>query len=150
MPFDLRIIRPSDFIRLSSLGTTDFESSKAALREVAHACRKRGIFRAILDLRDLTIPEKPLLNTTELAALVETFHDAGFTRAQRLAVLYRRDPHHGARMFAFISTMKGWQVRAFDDFEKALSWLSIEDDAPPIPTTGEQIPIQFDRADQTT
>src|SRR5688572_5809749 len=90
MPLELQIIRPPDFIRMGSLGTVDFESSKEALRQLAFTCRKRGIFRAILDLRDLSVPTKPLLTTTELAGLVDTFREAGFTPSQRLAVLYRQ------------------------------------------------------------
>jgi hypothetical protein len=147
MPLELQIIRPPDFIRLGSLGTIDFESSKLALRELAFACRKRGIFRAVFDVRDLSVPAKPLLTTTELAALVDTFREAGFTTSQRLAVLYRQDPHHGVRMFAFISSLKGWRVRAFDEFERALMWLQADDD--PIPTgVGEPIAIHFHGEDE--
>ena len=146
MPLELQIIRPPDFIRLGSLGTVDFKSSKEALRQLAYTCRKRGIFRAILDLRDLSIPAKPLLTTGELAALVDTFREAGFTSVQQLAVLYRKDPHHGVRMFAFISTLKGWRVRAFDEFEKALLWLQVDDFSQPA-VTGEPISIHFHSED---
>jgi hypothetical protein len=41
-----------------------------------------------------------------------------------LAILYGSDPHHRARLFAFLSTMHGYAVRAFGDFEEALLWLS--------------------------
>jgi hypothetical protein len=124
MPLDLQIIRASEFIRLGPRNHMDFEASKEALRELARACHKRGVNRAVLDLRDLPIPPKPIFTPTELAALVESFHEAGFSRQQRLAVLYRADPHHGVRLFAFISTMRGWNVQAFSDFEQALLWLS--------------------------
>jgi hypothetical protein len=83
-----------------------------------------------------------LFTPSELAALVGTFREAGFSRRQKLAVLYRSDPHHGARMFAFISIMRGWHVRAFGDFEQTLFWLSEEKTSPR--ERGEQeIPIQF-------
>src|SRR6267378_7669638 len=123
MPFEVQIIRASEFVRLDAHEHLDFESSKEALHAMAHACRKRGIDRAILDIRTVPIPEKPLFTRDELSALVETFHDAGFTLNQRLAVLYRQDPHQGIRKFAFIGTLKGWHVRAFSDFERALTWL---------------------------
>ena len=142
MPLELQIIRPSDFIRVGSFGKLDFESSKDSLRELAKSCQKRGISCAVLDLRDILIPDKPLLTPNELAALAGTFREAGFSRAHRLAILYRTDPHHGVRMFAFISNIQGWLVRAFDDFEKALMWLSIEGDAPNHGTV-EEIPIRF-------
>ena len=126
MPIDLQIIRASEFVRLATPELLDFAASKAALELLARACRKRGVDRALLDLRALPMPAKPLFKPTQLAALVETFREAGFARQQRLAVLYKSDPHYGVRMFAFIGALKGWQVRAFEDFEQALHWLSEE------------------------
>src|SRR5262245_50184477 len=124
MPTELQIISASEFIRLDPQRHLDFESSKEALRVLAVACRLRGIDRAMLDLRGLPTPARRLFTTAQLAALVDTFREAGFSRQQRLAVLYRRDPHGGARMFAFIGFMRGWQVRAFSEFEPAFAWLS--------------------------
>ena len=43
---------------------------------------------------------------------------------QRLAVLYRSDPHRRARLFAFIANLRGWSVQPFDNYEAALTWLS--------------------------
>ena len=124
MPLELQIIRASEFVRLGPEDHFDLKESRKELVLLAKACRKRGIGQALLDLRRLPVPEKPLFNATQLASLVDTFREAGFTDDQRLAVLYKTDPHHGARMFAFISAMRGCQVRAFQDFEEAMHWLS--------------------------
>jgi hypothetical protein len=126
MPIELQIIRASEFVCLDAHEQLDFEESKRALQSLAHACQKRGLDRALLDLRALPVPDKPVFTPTQLAALVGTFREAGFGRNQRLAVLYRSDPHGGARAFAFIGRIQGWQVRAFDEFEGALHWLSEE------------------------
>ena len=126
MPIELQIIRANEFVRAGARGVINFDESKATLQQLAQACRKRGVDRALLDLRELPIPPKPVFSPTDLAALVATFKEAGFTRSQRLAVLYKTDPHHGARMFAFIGSMRGWKVRAFKDFEAALFWLGEE------------------------
>jgi len=144
MPLELQIIRANEFVRVGARGSLNFEGSKEALRQLALACRKRGVDCALLDLRDLPTPPKPLFTPGELAALVGTFREAGFTRRQRLAVLYRNDPHHGVRMFAFIGTLRGWHVRAFNDFEKALLWLSEEEGR--LLERGEQdVPVQVAR-----
>src|ERR1051326_229484 len=108
MPLDLQIIRASEFIRLDPHEHLDLDASKELLHAIARACRKRGIDRAVLDLRSLPAPAQPLFTRDELSALVETFREAGFTHNQRLAVLYRHDPHQGVRKFAFISTLQGW------------------------------------------
>jgi len=62
---------------------------------------------------------------------VSTFHEIGFTTQHRLAVLYTVDPHARARMFASIARLRGWTVKAFEDFEQAVAWLS--ETAPPQP-----------------
>jgi hypothetical protein len=124
MPMELQIIRASEFIRLGPRGKFDLKASQAALAELAGACRKRGINQALMDLRALQPGPKPVFSPNDLAVLVNTFREMGFTHRQRLAVLYRSDPHHRARLFAFIAKLRGWSVHAFDDFEKALAWLS--------------------------
>ena len=96
----------------------------------------------MLDLRGLPVPPKPLFTPTELATLVNAFREAGFGRQQRLAILYREDPHGGARMFAFISHIRGWKVRAFAEFEEALAWLSTEK-GKASERGGVEVPIQF-------
>jgi len=142
MPLELQIIRASEFVRLNARERLDFEASKEALAVLARACLKRGLRSALLDLRALPIPAKPLFTPSELAALVDTFREAGFGRRHRLAVLHRGDPHGGARMFAFISRLKGWQVRAFDEFEEALLWLS-EESIPQAASREGEIPISI-------
>jgi hypothetical protein len=144
MPLELQIIRASEFVRLGARDHLNLESTKEALADLARACRKRGVDRALLDLRELAIPAKPLFTPTELASLVGAFHQAGFGRNQRLAVLYRSDPHHGARLFAFISSMRGWQVRAFSEFEEALAWLS-DAESSQLDSGELQVPIQVAR-----
>jgi hypothetical protein len=124
-------------------GRFDPAASRAALADLARACRKRGIHQALLDLRALKPGPVPVFRPTDLVKLVSTFHDIGFTRKHRLAVLYSTDPHRRARLFAFISRMQGWNVGAFRNFEEALSWLA--DHEPPDPKSlakAQEIPIK--------
>jgi hypothetical protein len=126
MPLELQVIRASEFVCLDADEQLDFAASKQALQSLAQACRKRGLDRAVLDIRSLQMPDKPQFTPTQLAALVQSFAEAGFGRNQRLAVLYKTDPHGGARTFAFMSRVQGFQVRAIDNFEEAMHWLSEE------------------------
>jgi|SRR4051794_14453141 hypothetical protein len=138
MPFELQVIRASEFVRLDPHEHLDFEASKQALQELAVACKKRGLDRALLDLRAVPTPAKRLFAANELGALVCTFREAGFSRDQRLAVLCQHDVHGGVADFAFISRMRGLQVQVFDDFEAAFTWLSEGRDKP---EPGVQIPL---------
>src|SRR5436189_3752288 len=117
MPIELHVIRASEFIRLDANEHLDFEATANVLEGLAHACRKRGLNSALLDLRPLPPPPKPRFTTKQIAALVHVFRDAGFSKAQRLAVLYRHDIYGGIRDFAFISRTEGLQVQAFQEFD---------------------------------
>jgi hypothetical protein len=124
MPVELHVIKASEFIRVGANEYLDFEASKKTLQSLAMACRKRGLNCAVLDLRTLPVISRPHFTKPELAALVMSFREAGFTRDQRLAVLYRHDEHGGIRDFAFIGRLRGLQVRTFQEFEAAAQWIS--------------------------
>jgi hypothetical protein len=109
---------------MGAKGRFDVAVSRAILADLARACRKRGIHQALLDLRALKPGPVPVFKPRDLVMLVSTFRDIGFTKKDRLAVLYRTDPHRRARLFAFISRMRGWSVGAFQNFEEALAWLA--------------------------
>jgi hypothetical protein len=146
MSFELQVIHASDFIQMNPHGHFDLAASKGALANLARACRSRGIEQALLDLRALRPGPKPVFTPADLAELVGTFREVGFTQQQRLAILYHSDPHRRARLFAFLSTMHGWAVQAFGDFEEALIWLSRPHQAglAPAHAPGEkQIPVRF-------
>jgi hypothetical protein len=147
MPLDLQIIRASEFIRLGAKGRVDLKASREILAQIARACRKRGVDRALIDVRALQPGPRPTFSIQELAGLVSTFHDIGFRREQRLAVLYSSDPHHRARLFAFLSSLHGWQVRAFGDFEETITWLWENEtrNEPELDEHVEEVPVKMRR-----
>ena len=124
MPQELQIIRPAEFVRYGAEGQFDPAASKVALARLIRACHKRGIDQALMDLRELQPGPAPVFSIEDLKTLVNTFHEIGFTRRQRLAILYQTDPHHRARLFAAIGEGRGWKVEAFNHYEEALLWLS--------------------------
>lgn len=124
MPKEVQIIRTKDFARLGAEGHFDFAASKEALAKLATACHERGIHLALLDIRDLEVPRIPAFSLDEVEALVDAFHETGLTKEERLAVLYVSDPHHRFPLFNALARTRGWHVAAFNNYEKALSWLS--------------------------
>lgn len=124
IPVDLQVIRAKEFICLDPEEHRDFETSKKSLQDLALACRKRGLNRALLDLRGLPVLPKPHFTREQVAELVGTFRAAGFTQKQRLAVLYEHDFYGIIRDFASFSREYGLQVQSFLDYENAMDWLS--------------------------
>lgn len=124
MPLEVEIIRGVDFARLGPEGYFDLAASRVALAKLASACHDRGIHLALLDMRDLVVRRKPTFSPHDVEVLVNTFHETGFTKEERLAVLYVSDPYHRLRLFTFMGKIRGWHVAAFTSYEKALSWLA--------------------------
>jgi hypothetical protein len=147
MPFQLEIIRATEFVRVGAEGHFDLPASKEALATLANSCRKRGTENAILDLRALEPAPKPVFTPKDLLELVNTFPEMGFDKHRlRLAILYRIDPHKRARLFSFLTALHGWNVQTFDNFEEALLWLSRGQEAQSRPQRSQretQIPVRF-------
>src|SRR5438045_3747150 len=112
MPLDVQIIRAREFIRMGPRGELDLGATRAVLETLAAACRKRGIERALLDGRDA----RTNLTAAEMAELVQIFRLVGFPNGQKLALLHSGDPRRRARILTFIGALRGWSVRAFEDF----------------------------------
>lgn len=146
MSVQLEIIRAAEFIRFGTKGEFDLVASCAALHSLAEACQRRGMNRALLDGRNA----RAELSPNELAALVNAFVEIGFSRDLRLAILHAAERYQRARLFAFISRIKGWNVRAFGDFEQAMYWLS-SDQLQPLPkpasTHRKQVAVDHSAAD---
>jgi hypothetical protein len=143
MPIELEIIRAAEFIRVGTQGHFDLTASCAVLSKITTACKRRGIERALVDVRDSVAN----LNPTELAALVNVFRDIGFSRDQRLAILHAEERSHRPRMFAFISRMKGWNVQAFTKFEDAMCWLSEQEgQKPEVRSPARRVPVNHSDA----
>ena len=124
MPIELQVIRASDFICLDADQHLNFEESKKVLEQLALACQKRGLDRAMVDLRDLPVPEKPRFTDAQLVELVGAFREkAGFSQRQRLAIVHRHDVHGTIRNFISIGRKQGLQVAAFLEFDKGMHWL---------------------------
>ena len=125
MPAEFQIISAREFIRFGAHGHLDWDESCAALTQLARSCLDRGIDRALLDVRDV----RSDLTQEQLMALVQTFHDVGFKDHHRLAVLHGEDREARARLFAYFAAHRGWDVQAFDNFEDAIGWLAIAEEA---------------------
>jgi hypothetical protein len=144
MPLEIQVIRAAEFIRVNPQGKPDLLASREFLTRLAAACKKRGINKALVDLRSLVVGPKPVFSPADLLWLVDAFHEIGLRKDLRLAVLYADDPHHRAKMFAVIGTLRGWDVSAFGEYEAAINWLMLpgETKGHEAPNPGEQIPVR--------
>ncbi len=120
MPVELQIIRACEFLRMGAHGEFDFKKTRAILIDLARACRKRGMHRALLDIRK----SHSNLTPQDLAALVNLFSEHALSKYLRLAIVHDAHQEYRTKLFVFFSSMRGRKVRAFESFEEALVWLS--------------------------
>jgi hypothetical protein len=123
MPVELQIIRACDFVRMGTQGEFDFEKTREALTDLASACRRRGVHRALIDVRHA----HSNLSPNDIAALVTVFSENAVSKYLRLAIVYAGRQSYRTKLFVFFSSMRARKVRAFEDFEEALVWLSKPD-----------------------
>ena len=132
MACSVHVVKASDFVRLDARGRLDLAESHRVLSDVARECVERGIGAALLDVRDLYTD----LKLTDVYQLARAFHDMGFRTTDRLAVLHRYNSAEKAEFFAMCAADRGFDVRAFEDFEAAVEWFS----SPPSAGRGETGP----------
>lgn len=125
MPFEMQIIKAREFLRMGVHGRIDLQASCDVLQELAAACAKRDINRAMLDVRDV----RSELNNDEVVALATALGAMGFSENTRVAVLHGEDREAQARLFTSCAMARGWNLRPFFDFEEATDWLAIAEDA---------------------
>jgi hypothetical protein len=131
MPFNLQIIRTSDFFRLNTKGEYDLEQTRRILTKIAKSCVDSGIDCALVDVREA----RSEMELNDLYHLALVFREMGFRKHHRLAILYcprsagrlkffSMRPGERAKFFALCASEGGWNVQAFDDYGKAMEWFA--------------------------
>ena len=118
MGFNLQVVKTNDFVRFDGHGKLDLEQSRRALERLATACVTSGANCALLDVRDM----RTELGLVDFYNLISAFHAMGFRHNHHLAVLHRYNGGDKAEFFALCASSRGWNVRAFDEFEHAVEW----------------------------
>jgi hypothetical protein len=129
MDYELEIDRDAGFVTARLAGVRRPDSLIEAAAEITADCRDRGIFRVLIDVREMT----GQLDT------LETFDVAGRgipnrTEARRLirsAILDRTENIQRIRFFETVAVNRGLTVKVFDDETDAVRWLLEDLNAPP-------------------
>jgi hypothetical protein len=116
-----KMIQGRDFIRFNALGITDLEQSKKALLELALMAGLSQDCEILMDVREAYggFKEKDVQELVlELGKHHQLFHS-------KIAILTRDDEQfHKAILAEILSTIDGYKVQAFTEFEQAINWLN--------------------------
>ena len=119
MATDIRLIHPSDFVRATTDGELDFETSKRALIEIASAASHLVDFEILLDTRKA----ESRMSVTDLWYLVGELSKLGEAFRRKTAVLCPVEQFDNAAFFELCAQNQGFRIKAFTSFEAAIDWL---------------------------
>ena len=126
MPTNIAIIHTRDFIRAKADGALDLERSRKLLVEVVSAIKSAGEHNVLIDTR-AAAPTR--LSRTDLWTLgVAAGTQPALTR-RRVALLVPLDKQDDAEFFETVARLEGANVRAFSDFESAITWCIVREQA---------------------
>jgi hypothetical protein len=122
MAFDLRVIKIEEFFHTDARDVPiDLETAYRLLRQVVAESTERGIYRVMIDARG----NPTGLSIADMYDLVGDFRRYGLTPDHRVALLrVRPEALERARYLETLASGRGFNVRAFADFEEALDFLN--------------------------
>ena len=122
MPYNIRIIPGREFIKLDAEGHLDLEMSRKVLSDVIWTCLRSRMARVLIDVREATSD----MTAAHLCKLADVCREisAQDQDDDRIAILSRpKDEFDRAAFLAAKAESAGWNVAAFQEFEKAFDWL---------------------------
>src|SRR5262245_18630377 len=123
MAYDLRVIPISEFMRTDVSGEVDLPASRELLSGLMTICEREKIDRILIDGRAASSHSSVL----DVWMLAEELGSLGVCRAYRVAVLNQpKDNFDRAAFLELCATNRGYQLKAFREFEAAFTWLTTE------------------------
>jgi hypothetical protein len=122
MPYDIRVIRSTDCVRLDASGEIDLPTSRQLLSDAIWACVHGKIGRVLLDLREAVSIRITMAQLASLAQVCREASPGG--REHKIAIIGTNNPPVGAEYVASLAQNEGWNIEAFGEFEPAFMWLA--------------------------
>ena len=120
MAAEVRIIPIKEFLRSDVSGALDLERSLSILRKLAEECKNHNVDRILIDTREAT-SNASMMDVWTLAKKLT--HSE--LRAARLAVVNRpKDDFDRGAFLELCAVNRGYELKAFRDFEAAFTWLN--------------------------
>ena len=120
MAANIRLIHANDFLQVTSEGTLDLEQSKKMLLQIAAISGSSVKHDIILDTRKAL----SVLTVADLYALASALNGYREDFRGKTALLCPFDRFSDAEFLALCAQNKGLRVRAFTEYEAAMTWLT--------------------------
>ena len=123
MAYDVRVIPIREFLKSDIRGEIDLNASRGLLSELMAVCKREHMTRILIDSREASSHS----TTLDVWTLARDLGSIGVTPENRVAVLNRPKDHFDRAAFLELcATNRGYQLKAFREFEEAFAWLTSE------------------------
>jgi hypothetical protein len=123
MAYDVRVIPIREFMKTDITGEIDLNASRRMLSELMAVCKRENMTRILIDSREASSHSTML----DVWTLAKDLGSLGVTPENRVAVLNRpKDDFDRAAFLELCAANRGYQLRAFREFEEAFTWLTSE------------------------
>jgi hypothetical protein len=123
MAYDVRVIPIREFMKSNITGEIDLHASRDMLHRLMDVCKRENMTRILIDSREAISPA----TVTDVFALASDLGSLGLTLQNRVAILNRpKDDFDRAAFLELCAGNRGYQIRAFREFEDAFTWLVSE------------------------
>jgi hypothetical protein len=126
MPVNVKVINTKDFIKTTATGVLDLAASKQAILDITSQIKQPGEYEVLVDTREA----EDVLSITDYYELGEALADHPSLRRSRIGILAPKKDANKAGFFETVAINRGADVKAFTDFEQAISWLIMTEKAP--------------------
>lgn len=124
MAYEVRVIPIREFLRTDVSGVVDLKASRELLRELVAVSSRNNVDRILIDGREASSNA----STVDVWTLANDLGSLGVSREHRVALLNRpKDEFDRGAFLELCATNRGYQLRAFRDFEEAFAWLTSEE-----------------------
>jgi hypothetical protein len=124
MPTNIKIIHTQDFIRAKPDGALDLTASRNLLKDLVTEFDPAGKYNVLVDTRGADVR----LSTYEIFELgVTVAAEPTLRGGKKLAFLVPPEEKVNAEFFENVSQNRGANLRAFTDFETAITWLIMKE-----------------------
>jgi len=127
MDFNIRLIHARDFLSTSPEGKVDLKTSKELLLRLAWENAKPHQYDILIDIRHTA----GQLSFADIAELVEVMIEHRDLFRSKIAILARPGRWiDNAKFMELYANNRGFQVRAFENFEDTTNWLMTSTELP--------------------
>jgi hypothetical protein len=123
MPVNVKVINAREFIRTTVSGALDLAESKRGMLDLASHIKQPGEYEVLIDVRGA----ETILSIADLYELAVALAGQPALIGSKIGILGPMSGMDKAQFFETVAQNRGARIKAFTDFEEAITWLVLRE-----------------------